>query len=329
MKVLLPLLAVITIVFLTFVSVELLNFKVIFGVILPYTTTIIFILCLIGRVIRWAGSPVPFCIPTTCGQQRSFPWVKHNRLENPSNTLEVLGRMAMEIFLFRSLFRNTRAELKDSHLAQGSTIILWLGGIAFHYSLLIVILRHLRLFTEPAPLFLSSIESLDGFLQVGTPTLYLSGILLFLSALYLLSRRVFLSKIRYISLPADYFILFLIIGIATSGILLRYFVKTDVTSIKTFIMGMLSFSPKIPQNVGVLFYIHLTLVSLLLAYLPFSKIVHSVGILFSPTRNLANNSRIKRYINPWDYPVKVHSYPEYEDEFREKMKGAGIPVEKE
>ena len=48
----------------------------------------------------------------------------------------------------------------------------------------------------------------------------------------------------------------------------------------------------------------------------------------SPTRNLANNTRAKRHINPWNYPVKVHSYASYEDEFREKMVEAGLRVEK-
>lgn len=329
MKILFPLFILLMSIFVTFIGTEVVNLHILFGVIVPYFAILIFVGGIIYKVLRWASAPVPFCIPITCGQQKSLSWVKYNRLENPSNTLEVLGRMALEIFLFRSLLRNTKAELKNNHLAQGSTIFLWIAGIAFHYSLLIVILRHLRLFIEPTPSFLFFLSGLDGFLLIGTPVFYLSGALLLLSGLYLLSRRVFLSRIRYISLPSDYFILFLIIGIALSGILLRYFFKTDVVSIKTFIVGMLSFKPKTPPNAGTLFYIHLTLVSLLLMYLPFSKVVHSVGLCFSPTRNLANNSRIKRYINPWSYPVKVHSYPEYEEEFREKMKRVGIPVEKE
>lgn len=49
----------------------------------------------------------------------------------------------------------------------------------------------------------------------------------------------------------------------------------------------------------------------------------------SPTRNLANNNRRVRHVNPWDYPVKTHPYVEYEDEWREKMKAAGVPVDKE
>ena len=69
--------------------------------------------------------------------------------------------------------------------------------------------------------------------------------------------------------------------------------------------------------------------SVLLAYIPFSKIMHAGGVFLSPTRNMASNNRSERYINPWNYPVKTHTYEEYEDEFRDKMKEAGIPVDKE
>jgi hypothetical protein len=57
--------------------------------------------------------------------------------------------------------------------------------------------------------------------------------------------------------------------------------------------------------------------------------MHIGGVFLSPTRNLANNNRMVRHINPWNAPVKVHTYEEYEDDFRDKMKAAGIPVEKE
>jgi nitrate reductase gamma subunit len=52
-------------------------------------------------------------------------------------------------------------------------------------------------------------------------------------------------------------------------------------------------------------------------------------VFLRPTRNLANNSRMIRHINPWNYPVKVHTYEEYEEEFGEKMKKAGVPLDKE
>jgi nitrate reductase gamma subunit len=94
-------------------------------------------------------------------------------------------------------------------------------------------------------------------------------------------------------------------------------------------MGMLSFHPKLPEGVGLLFYVHLFFISLLIAYLPLSKLMHMAGIFLSPTRNLRNTSRQERHINPWNHPARVHTYEEYEDEFREPMKEVGLPVEKE
>jgi nitrate reductase gamma subunit len=79
----------------------------------------------------------------------------------------------------------------------------------------------------------------------------------------------------------------------------------------------------------VVFYIHFFLICVLFAYFPFSKLMHLGGIFLSPTRNLPNNSRMVHHVNPWNYPVKVHTYDAYEDDFREKMIEAGLPVEKE
>jgi nitrate reductase gamma subunit len=90
-----------------------------------------------------------------------------------------------------------------------------------------------------------------------------------------------------------------------------------------------SFKPAIPKGVHWFFFLHLTLVATLIAYFPFSKLMHAGGVFLSPTRNLANNNRMVRHVNPWNAPVKVHTYEEYEDDFRDKMKAAGLPVEKE
>ena len=57
-----------------------------------------------------------------------------------------VARMALEILLFRSLFRNNRAELHDGRYIFGESKLLWLGALAFHWSLLVIVLRHLRLF---------------------------------------------------------------------------------------------------------------------------------------------------------------------------------------
>lgn len=330
MNAILSLIAVIGLVLIPLIGVKGANLHFLFGIVVPYIAVIVFLFGVISRVMKWGRTPVPFCIPTTCGQQQSLPWIKQSKLDNPSTTAGVVGRMLLEVFLFRSLFSNTKFELREGpKLAYGSTKWLWLGGLAFHWSFLVVLIRHLRLFTEPVPAFLMNIEALDGFLQVGIPGVLISGIVLLLAVTYLFLRRVFIPQVRYISLAADYFPLFLIMSIAITGILMRYFLRVDLVSIKALTIGLVSFNTKVPEGISVIFYIHLLLVSTLIAYIPYSKIMHLGGVLLSPTRNLPNNSRMVRHINPWNYPVKVHTYEEYEDDFRDKMKNAGLPVEKE
>ena len=302
----------------------------VFGIVIPYLAVLIFVIGFIYRVVQWGKTPVPFKIPTTGGQMQSLPWIKWSPLDNPATTGGVIGRMALEVLAFRSLFRNTRVELREGpRVSYGSNKWLWVAALAFHYAFLVVFLRHFRLFMEPVPGFVNLLESVDGFMEVGLPTLMMSGVVLLLAALYLFLRRVSVPQLRYISLASDYFPLFLIIALAGSGILMRYFLRVDVTNVKELITGLASFHPTIPEGIGSIFFVHLFLISVLIAYFPFSKLMHAGGVFLSPTRNMANDNRANRHINPWNYPVKVHTYAQYEDEFREKMKEVGLPVEKE
>ena len=312
--------------------------QVVFGIIIPYLALLTFIVGFAYKVMGWSRSAVPFRIPTTGGQQKSLPWVKHSMLDCPATKWQVVARMALEILTFRSLFRNTRMRLKEgSKISYQLEIFLWLGALAFHYAFLAVLVRHLRFFTDPVPFFVTLVENVDSFfrieilypgVQFGLPGVFLSGIVLLAAVAYLLSRRLFIRQVRYISLASDYFPLFLIFGIALTGILMRYFAKIDVTAAKELTMGLVTLRPTIPEGVGTVFYIHLFFVSVLLAYFPFSKLMHLGGIFLSPTRNLTTDTRARRHINPWNYPVPVHTYEEYEDEFRDKMIEAGLPVDK-
>jgi nitrate reductase gamma subunit len=317
-------------VLLVLIGVKAANLHYLFGVIVPYAAFLTFILGVIYRVRQWGRVPVPFRIPTTAGQEKSFPWIKQNAIDNPSTAFGVIIRMAFEVLLFRSLFRNTKAELREGpKLSYGSTKWLWLGGLAFHWTFLIILTRHLRLFFEPVPMLIQIMESLDGFFQVGAPVLYLTDLIFLGAVTFLFLRRVIIPQVRYISLAADYFPLLLIFSIGFTGILMRYFFKTDVVGIKQLTLGLITFSPVVPKDIGIIFYIHLFLISALFAYFPLSKLMHMAGVFLSPTRNLANNNRAVMHVNPWNYPVKVHTYEEYENDFREKMKAAGLPVEKE
>lgn len=324
------LLAVIVLGLIAYVGAGVAGLQGVFGIFIPYLAVVIFIAGFVNRVWDWAKSPVPFRIPTTCGQQKSLDWIKQNKIDNPTSTFGVIVRMFFEIVLFRSLFRNSRVEIVGERLSYKWVVWLWLFAILFHYSFFAVVVRHLRLFLEPAPFFVNALEQVDGILQIGLPGLFISGVTLLAGALLLLLRRILIPKINYISRAADYFPLLLIIGIALTGIMMRYFTKVDVVKIKALTMGLATFHVGIPEGgISGLFYVHLFFVCILVAYIPFSKLMHMGGVFLSPTRNLANNNRMKRHINPWNPKVKFHTYDEYEDEFREKMIEAGLPVEKE
>lgn len=316
-----------------YVGAGLANLQYLFGVVIPYIALALFLGGFIYRIIKWARTPVPFRIPTTCGQEQSLPWIKQNKIDNPSTKFGVFLRMVLEVLCFRSLFRNTKMELRvdenGPNIGYGSNKWLWLFALLFHWSFLIIITRHLRLFLDPIPGFVSILDHADSFLEIGLPPLYITDILFIAAVTFLFLRRVVIPQVKYISLAADYFPLFMIFGIGGTGILMRYFFRIDVVAIKEVAIGLVTFNPVIPEGIGAIFYVHLFLVSTLFVYFPLSKLMHMGGIFMSPTRNMANNNRMVRHINPWNYPVEVHTYEEYEDDFRAKMIKAGIPVEKE
>lgn len=324
------LLSVVALVLAVFLGVKAAGLTYFFGVVIPYIAIFTFIGGFTFRILQWARTPVPFSIPTTAGQQKSLPWIKHSKLDNPSTPAGVVGRMILEVLLFRSLFRNTKLEKYDGpKLAYQWEKWLWLFAILFHYSFLVIFVRHLRFFTEPVPGFVHALDSADGMLQIGLPGIYISDLIFIAAVTFLFLRRVVIPQVRYISLPADYFPLFLLLALGLSGILMRYFTKVDILKVKELALGIVTFHPVIPEGIGVLFFIHLFLICILFIYFPFSKLMHLGGVFLSPTRNMPNDSRIVRHVNPWNYPVKTHTYEEYEDHFREKMIEAGLPVEKE
>jgi nitrate reductase gamma subunit len=307
------------------------DLRLVFGAVIPGVAFAVFLVGILARVIRWARAPVPFRIPTTAGQQKSLPWIKNSELDNPSGTLGVIGRMALEVLFFRSLFRNTKVELlpDKEKVNYISAKLLWAAAMAFHWSMLIVVFRHFRFFVEPVPRVVEIIQSLDGFFQVGVPVVYATSVLLMVSLGYLLLRRFFDAKVRYISLPTDYFALYLLLGIVISGFLMRHLEKVDIVNVKAAIAGWASFQLVAPEGVGALYFIHVFLVSALLVYFPFSKLLHAPGVFLSPTRNMANNNRAKRHVNPWNPPIIGHTYAEWEEEFHDKLVASGYVLDKE
>ncbi|MDH4216313.1 MAG: respiratory nitrate reductase subunit gamma [Gallionella sp.] len=211
------------------------------------------------RIYDYARTPAPLKIPTTPA---------------PVNTGGVVLRMAREVVLFESLFK--------------SNLWTWGLGAVFHASLALVLLRHLRYFTEPVWAWVTFIQPFGMY----------AGITMFIGLAGLWVRRLFVERIRYISTPSDHLMLVLLIAIALSGLTMTFVVHTDVVAVKGFSLGLLSFNwQELPASFGL--YIHLLLVIVLLLIFPVSKLLHAPGVFFSPSRNQADNPREKRHIAAW------------------------------
>ncbi|MDI6781814.1 MAG: respiratory nitrate reductase subunit gamma [bacterium] len=229
-----------------------------------YFAIMIFVFGILCKVWKYAITPNPLKIPLTPA---------------PTNAIGVIIRMIFDAALFKSLFNGNK--------------FIWLGGCALHLALLIVVASHIRFFVSPVP---EPIMLLQTFFQsIGV----FIGLLFIAPIIYLFIRRVWVDRIRFVSIFADYFVLILLFCIGLSGITMKYFIRPDIVAVKTFIIGLISFAPE-PMPTNPIFITHFTLILILLVYFPFSKLIHSFGIFFSPTRNQIDNPREKRHVNPWD-----------------------------
>jgi nitrate reductase gamma subunit len=235
----------------------------VFYVIFAYLASVVFLIGFLAKVWMYGATPSPLKIPTTPAPVTRFGTVL---------------RIAQEVVFFRSLFKGNR--------------LTWIGGYVFHICLLIVLISHLRYFFDPVPQILMSYQVF--FQSMG----HYAGHVLLLALLYLLFRRLTVDRTFYVSILSDYFILILLFCIGLTGILLKYVARPDLVSVKSFILGLISFKP-VPVPHEPMFLAHLTLVFILLIYFPFSKLMHAGGVFFSPTRYQVDNPREKRYVNPW------------------------------
>ena len=224
-----------------------------------YVATLILVMGVGRKVWQYARTPAPLIIPTTPA---------------PTTRAGVVARMFREVVFFESLFKGSKWS--------------WIFGMAFHFGLLVVLARHLRYFTEPVWGWVALIQDIGVYM----------GMVMVVGLLGLLARRALVDRLRYISSPSDYLLVLLIIAIGASGLLMRFYFRTDIVALKAFFMGLMTFSwQPLPTDNALL--IHLGLVLLLMIIFPFSKLLHVPGLFFSPTRNQVDNPRERRHLAPW------------------------------
>ncbi|MCO5097149.1 MAG: respiratory nitrate reductase subunit gamma [Rhodocyclaceae bacterium] len=231
----------------------------IFFAVLFYAATVILVAGLAYKIVDYARTPAPLKIPTTPA---------------PTTNGGVALRMLREVALFESLFK--------------SNLWIWVFAILFHGALLLVLMRHLRYFTEPVWFWVGWVQPFG---------LY-AGFAMVAGLLGLWARRFLVERIRYISTPSDHLMLALLAGIGGSGLAMKFLMHIDIVAVKAFFLGLMRFDIQpLPSHPGL--YIHLTLVALLMIVFPMSKLLHAPGVFFSPTRNQADNPREKRHLAPW------------------------------
>jgi nitrate reductase gamma subunit len=232
--------------------------SVFFGV-LFWVATLVIVLGIGFKVFTYWKTPAPLKIPTTPA---------------PLTQGGVFFRMFKEVAFFYSLFRADK--------------LLWVLGILFHYALALIILRHFRYFQDSVWFVIGVIQPFGKY----------AGFLMVIALIGLLLRRLLIDRIRYITSPSDKAMLGLLIMIAVSGLMMKFVSHTDILMVKTFFIGLRTFT-FYPLPADPVLIVHLSLVATLMLIFPISKLLHAPGIFFSPTRNQVDNPREKRHLAPW------------------------------
>ena len=230
-----------------------------FFALLFWFATAVIILGLAIKIRQYWVTPAPLKIPTTPA---------------PTTQTGVVFRMAREVVVFESLFKSNKW--------------IWLFGWMFHFSLFLVLARHLRYFQEQPWFLVDVIQPFGKYAAFG----------MVIGLLGLFVRRIVVDRVRYISAPSDYLMLIMLIFIGFSGLMMQFVVGTDIIAVKQFFLSWMGFSiAELSLNTPLV--IHLSLVALLMIIFPFSKLLHAPGVFFSPTRNQVDNPREKRHISDW------------------------------
>lgn len=211
------------------------------------------------RVWEYATTPAPLKIPTTPA---------------PTTRGGVVLRLGREVVLFESLFKANKW--------------IWLFGWTFHAALVVVLLRHLRYFIRPVWEWVVLIQPFGVY----------AGFALVAGLLGLWARRLLVPRIRYISAPSDHLMLALLLGIAVSGLLMKFVAHTDIVAVKSFFLGLMYLDWR-PMPADPVLLVHLGFVAALMIVFPYSKLLHAPGLFFSPGRNQVDNPRERRHLANW------------------------------
>jgi nitrate reductase gamma subunit len=225
--------------------------EILIGRILPVVTVFVFIVGMANQFRVWSRLPAP--------KMTLFP--------APATGSERFSDLLKETFLFSSLFRGDRS--------------LWVIGWVFHAALALIVVGHLRVVSWLPDQLLAALgmsaASIDRMSSMsGTG----AGVIILVTALFLIRRRLIVPRVREISDAGDYLAMFLITAIVVTGDAMRLFLHFDLATTRDYFYGMLTLSAA-PVPSEPWFLVHFLLGQLLIIYMPFSKLLHFGGIYFT------------------------------------------------
>ncbi|UCD18266.1 MAG: respiratory nitrate reductase subunit gamma [Candidatus Zixiibacteriota bacterium] len=220
--------------------------------ILPYFTVIIFLVGIGYRFYIWIKAPQPGAITL-------FP--------APSGGADSFFAIVKESLLFPGLFKGDR--------------FLWAAAWIFHVTLALIIIGHVRVFTDFPGLWAALGINADSMSAISGG---IAGVTITICALLLIVRRLAILRVREISSFSDFMIMLLIMAILATGNAMRFGEHFDLNMTRSYFSALATFSltsSLMPANQ--MFTLHFFLAQILIMFIPFSKILHFGGIFFTQT----------------------------------------------
>jgi nitrate reductase gamma subunit len=223
--------------------------QVVVAAVLPYLAATAFVAGVAYRLITWQRLPQP-------GPMTLFPTRGAG-----------FGQLAKEALLFPSLHRGDR--------------LLWSLAWAFHVTLAIAFVGHLRIVTGLLDRALGGVGLGPGaVVRLSTVAGCTAGLVLLLTMAGLIVRRVLVRRVREISTVPDFAALMLLTAVITSGNLMRWAGSpSQLSEARAWVESLLSLSPMVPTSSTIL--LHVFFAELLILYIGFSKLMHFGGFFLS------------------------------------------------
>ena len=219
------------------------------GGILPYLAATVFLTGVVSRLRAWRRVPHP-------GLMTVYPTKGSG-----------IAELAKEALFFPSLFRGDRT--------------LWLLSWSFHVTLALALIGHLRVVTALLDRGLASVGvGSAGVAAMSAIAGGAAGIVLLVTVMTLLARRLLLARVREISTPPDFLALLLLVAVITTGNVMRFGgMRFDLAETRVWAASLLTCSPVVPAHPA--FLLHAFFAELMIFYIAFSKLMHFGGVFFT------------------------------------------------